>query len=149
MSPLPEDKRLRFVKQEERPSMSPQLARRVAIVGTFALAIFAILYFRLWFLQVLSSNQYAHAASVNFVRDVEVPAPRGQILDSSGQILASSRRAYAVEISPPSLPVPITDSNLAHPPQEDALLYDRLAGVLGLPSKRQPCPVNGHGLLHM
>ena len=62
MSPLPEDKRLRFVKQEERPSMSPQLARRVAIVGTFALAIFAILFFRLWFLQVLSSNQYAHAA---------------------------------------------------------------------------------------
>jgi len=149
MSPLPEDKKLRFVKQEERPSMSPQLARRVAIVGTFALAVFAILYFRLWFLQVLSSNQYAHAASVNFVRDVEVPAPRGEILDSSGQIMASSRRAYAVEISPPSLPVPITDQNLAHPPQPDAQLYDRLAGVLGLPTKRQPCPVNGHGLLHM
>ena len=50
MSPLPEDKQLRFVKQEERPSMSPQLALRVAIVGTFALAIFAILFFRLWFL---------------------------------------------------------------------------------------------------
>jgi penicillin-binding protein 2 len=149
MSPLPEGKRLRFVKQEERPSMSPQLARRVAIVGTFALAIFAILYFRLWFLQVLSSNQYAHAASVNFVRDVEVPAPRGQILDSSGQILASSRRAYAVEISPPNLPAPITDQNLGHPPQPDALLYDRLAGVLRLSTKRQPCPVNGHGLLHM
>ena len=123
---------------ERRSPMTPQLALRVAIVGSIVLALFAILFFRLWFLQVLSSNQYAHAASVNFVRDVEVPAPRGQILDSSGQILASSRRAYAVEISPPSLPAPITDQNLAHPPEPDALLYDRLAGVLKLPTKRQP-----------
>ena len=149
MSQLPDDKQLRFVKNEERPSMSPQLARRVAIIGTISLGLFAILFFRLWFLQVLSTNQYAKAASVNFVRNVEVPAPRGEILDSSGQILASSRRAYAVEIAPPSLPVPITDANLAHPPQPDAAVYDRLAGVLGLPTKRQPCPVNGHGLLHM
>ena len=149
MPPLPDDKQLRFVKQEERPPMSPQLARRAAMVGMLALGLFAILFFRLWFLQVLSTNQYAKAASVNFVRDVEVPAPRGEILDSSGQILASSRRAYAVEISPPNLPVPITDSNLAHPPQPDAALYDRLASVLGLPTKREPCPVNGHGLLHM
>ena len=149
MTQLPDDKRLQFIPQEDRPPLTPQLALRVAIIGTVALAIFAILFFRLWFLQVLSSNQYAHAASTNFVRNVEVPAPRGEILDSSGQILASSRRAYAVEISPPNLPVPITDKNLAHPPQGDALLYDRLAGVLRLPTKRQPCPVDGHGLLHM
>jgi penicillin-binding protein 2 len=149
MAPLPDDKQLRFVKQEDRSPMSPQLVRRVAMVGMFALALFAILYFRLWFLQVLSSNQYAKAASVNFIRDVDVAAPRGEILASDGQILASSQRAYAVEISPPSLPVPITDENLAHPPQRDAALYDRLAGVLGLPTKRQQCPVDGHGLLHM
>jgi penicillin-binding protein 2 len=149
MAPLPEDKQLRFVKQEERSPMSPQLARRTAMVGTLALGLFAILFFRLWFLQVLSTNQYAKAASVNFVRDVEVPAPRGEILDSSGTILASSRRAYAVEISPPNLPVPITDQNLAHPPQPDAALYVRLERVLGLPTNRQPCPVNGHGLLRM
>jgi penicillin-binding protein 2 len=149
MSQLPDDKQLRFVKQEERPTMSPQLARRTAIVGTLALAMFAILFFRLWFLQVLSSDHYARAASVNFVRPVEVAAPRGEILDSSGQILASSQRAYAVEISPPHLPVPITDQTLAHPPQADALLYVRLAHVVGLPTKRQPCHVNGHGVFHM
>lgn len=149
MSPLPEDKQLRFVKQEERPAMSPQLARRAAMLGMLALGLFAILFFRLWFLQVLSGNQYAKAASVNSLRDVVVPAPRGEILDSSGQILASSRRAYAVEISPPSLPVPITDSDLARPPQPDAAIYDRLANILGLPTNRQPCPVDGHGVLRM
>ena len=149
MSPLPEDKQLRFVKQEDRSPMSPQLARRVAIVGTMTLAIFAILFFRLWFLQVLSGDQYATAASVNYVRNLEIAAPRGEILDSNGQILAKSQRAYAVEISPPSLPVPLTDKNLAHPPQPDAQLYDRVAGVVGLPTKREKCPVDGHGVLHV
>ena len=149
MSPLPEDKQLRFVKQEDRSPMSPQLARRVAIVGTMTLAIFAILFFRLWFLQVLSGDQYATAASVNYVRNLEIAAPRGEILDSNGQILAKSQRAYAVEISPPSLPVPLTDKNLAHPPQPDAQLYDRVAGVVGLPTKREKCPVDGHGVLRV
>jgi len=142
MSPeLPEDKRLQFIPQDQRPPLTPQLALRVAIIGTAALAIFAILFFRLWFLQVLSGDQYAHAASVNFVRNLEVAAPRGEILDSSGQILASSQRAYAVKIAPPNLPVPLSDATLAHPPQKDAALYNRLAHVVGLPTKRQRCDV--------
>ena len=149
MSQLPEDTQLRFVKQEERPTMSPQLARRVAIVGTLSLALFAILFFRLWFLQVLSSDHYAAAASVNFVRPVEIAAPRGQILDRAGTILASSQRAYAVEISPPQLPVAVTAKNLAHPPRADAGLYNRLAHVVGLPTKRQRCHVNGHGIIRV
>ena len=141
MSPeLPEDKRLQFIPQDQRAPLTPQLALRVAIVGTFALAIFAILFFRLWFLQVLSGDQYAHAASVNFVRNLEVAAPRGEILDSSGQIMASSRRAYAVKISPPDLPVPLTDNTLAHPPQADALLYDRLAGVVRTADQAREVP---------
>jgi len=129
--------------------MSPQLALRVAIIGTFALAIFAILFFRLWFLQVLSSDQYANAASNNYVRNLELAAPRGEILDRDGSILASSVRAYAVQISPPDLPVPMTDKNLAHPPQKDAQVYDRVAGIVGLPTKREKCPVNGHGVIHV
>ncbi len=149
MRELPEDKQLRFVKQEERPSMSPQLARRVAIIGTLSLALFAILFFRLWFLQVLSSNQYAKAASANFIRPVEVAAPRGQILDRNGTPLALSRPAYAVMISPPQLPVPVTTKNLAHPPRADAGLYNLVAHVVGLPTKRHRCPVDGHGILHI
>jgi penicillin-binding protein 2 len=149
MKDLPEDKRLQFVPQEDRPPMSPQLALRVAIVGTVALALFAILFFRLWFLQVLSGDHYALAATGNFIRPVEVAAPRGEILDRNGTILASSQRAYAVMISPPELPVPITNKNLAHPPRADAGLYNLLAHVVGLPTKRQPCHVNGHGVLHI
>ncbi|MGN6870935.1 MAG: penicillin-binding transpeptidase domain-containing protein, partial [Solirubrobacteraceae bacterium] len=96
-----------------------------------------------------STDHYALAANGNFIRPVEVAAPRGQILDRNGTIMATSQRAYAVMISPPELPVPITDKNLAHPPRADAGLYNLLAHVVGLPTKRQPCHVNGHGVLHI
>ena len=70
--------------EDRRPPMTPQLALRVTIVGSCALAMFAIIFFRLWFLQVLSGDQYLSAATVNRVRDVAIAAPRGEILSSSG-----------------------------------------------------------------
>src|SRR5207237_6294843 len=104
MNRLPEDKRLQFVPQDQRAPFTPQLALRVAIVGSLALAIFAIIFFRLWFLQVLSGDQYLAQATVNRVRDIAIPAPRGEILDSSGHVLVDSRQSRAVQTSPPDLP---------------------------------------------
>jgi penicillin-binding protein 2 len=43
--------------EDRRPPMTPELALRVAVAGSFALAIFAIIFFRRWFLQVLSGDQ--------------------------------------------------------------------------------------------
>ena len=84
MNRLPEDKRLQFVPQEQRAPLTPQLALRVAVLGSLALAMFAIIFFRLWFLQVLSGDQYLAQASSNRARSITVSAPRGQILDRSG-----------------------------------------------------------------
>ncbi len=39
---------------EKRPAMSTGFALRVAILGGMALVIFAVIFFRLWYLQVLS-----------------------------------------------------------------------------------------------
>ena len=39
---------------DRRTPISPQLAVRVAVLGGIALALFAVVFFRLWFLQVLS-----------------------------------------------------------------------------------------------
>ena len=79
---------------ERRPPISPQLALRVAILGGFAIAMFAIIFFRLWFLQVLSGEQYVAQANDNRVRDVPIPAPRGDILDRDGQLLVDSRTTH-------------------------------------------------------
>ena len=70
MNRLPEDKRLQFVPQDQRPPFTPALALRVAMIGSFALAMFAIIFFRLWFLQVLSGDKYLAQASVNRVPEI-------------------------------------------------------------------------------
>jgi penicillin-binding protein 2 len=137
------------IPDSRRPPLTPQLALRVAILGSFALALFAIIFFRLWFLQVLSGDKYLAQASVNRVRDVDVPAARGQILDRNGNVLVDSKQAIAVQISPPDLPVPLTPSNVVRTPVKDARLYAHLAGVLGMPTARQKCPVPGHGVLRL
>jgi penicillin-binding protein 2 len=113
-----------------RPPLTPQLALRVAVVGSFALAMFAIIFFRLWFLQVLSGDQYLAQAKVNRVRDIAIAAPRGEILDRNGTILVGSTQALAVQISPPDLP---------GSPRAQRLLYRRLAGVLGISARRIKC----------
>jgi penicillin-binding protein 2 len=126
--------------------------------------MFAIIFFRLWFLQVLSGDAYANQARGNYVRKIDVPAPRGQILDRSDNVLVDSKRATAVEISPPDLPVPLQlcdpstqlvggvwdrSCSIAHPPARDIALYDHLARVLGMSTRRQNCPVDGYQVLHL
>ncbi len=121
--------------EDRRPPLTPQLAMRVAIIGTLALAMFAVIFFRLWFLQVLSSDKYLAQASTNRVREIAIPAQRGQIVDRGGNVLVDSRPTIAVQISPPDLP---------KAPDRLQSLYDRLAFVLGESTKPGPCPVIAH-----
>ena len=118
--------------EDRRPPMTPELALRVAIIGSVALALFAIIFFRLWFLQVLSGEQYVRAATVNRVRNVSVPARRGEILDTSGNVLVDSRQALAVQITPTDLPA-------SQPARRG--LYRRLAGVLGFSPRATRCRI--------
>ena len=120
--------------EDRRPPMTPQLALRVAILGSVALAMFAIIFFRLWFLQVLSGDKYVLQARVNRVRDVSVPAARGDIVDREGDSLVDSKQALAVQISPPDLP---------HGVRARARMYRRLAGVLGVSTRPRRCRVRG------
>src|ERR687886_2427667 len=89
---------------DTRTPMSPQLALRVAIVGGVALVMFGIIFFRLWYLQVLSGNHYLAEANNNRVRDIVRQAPRGRIVDRNGRVLVDNRSGYAVVVSPAKLP---------------------------------------------
>jgi penicillin-binding protein 2 len=137
---LPEDKRLQFVPQDQRPPLTPRLALRAAILGTVALAMFGVLFFRLWYLQVLSGERYVVQARVNRVREIAFAAPRGDILDRHGNILVDSRAALAVQIAVPDLPKSAAARND---------LYRRLAVALGISTKPTRCPVAGQGVLHL
>ena len=58
--------------------MPAQFALRVAVLGGVGLAMFAIVFFRLWYLQVLSGDHYKAEAQNNQVREFTVQAPRGR-----------------------------------------------------------------------
>ncbi len=93
-----------YLDPGDRPSLTPQLAMRVAILGGIALLAFAFVFFRLWYLQVLSGDTYRAEANDNRVRSIKVRAPRGEIVDRDGRVLVENRVALAVKVSPKQLP---------------------------------------------
>lgn len=86
------------------PPISPVTARRVAILGGIALALFAIIFLRLWFLQVLTGDQSRREALDNRVRSIPVAAPRGSILDRNGSPIVENRVATVLTLDPKTLP---------------------------------------------
>ncbi|HEX4106790.1 MAG TPA: penicillin-binding protein 2 [Solirubrobacteraceae bacterium] len=111
---------------DRRVPVSPQLAFRVAIMGGVALILFAIIFFRLWYLQVLSSSQYTQLAAQNVTRELPIAAPRGSILARGGQTLAGTESTAAVQVNPSKLPTS---------PAARTALYRRLAWVLQIKSR--------------
>jgi penicillin-binding protein 2 len=89
---------------DRRPPITPQLAVRVAVLGGVAFVLFAIIFFRLWFLQVLTGDDYVVQARENRVRKVKIEAPRGNIVDRDGRTLVKTRAAPVVQILPNSVP---------------------------------------------
>lgn len=89
---------------ENRIPVSPQMALRVAALGTFALIMFGIIFFRLWYLQILTGTQYVRQVGEEQTRTLPIPAPRGEILARDGRPLVSSRPTSAVQVVPSELP---------------------------------------------
>src|SRR5215212_2886575 len=90
--------------EDRRPPITPQLAVRVAVLGGVAFVLFAVIFFRLWFLQVLTGDDYVSQARANRVRDVKIEAPRGNIVDRNGRTLVRTRYAAVVQMLPTSVP---------------------------------------------
>ncbi len=92
------------VTRDRSIPVTPQLAMRVAMLGVAAFILFALVFFRLWYLQILTGDQYRVAATGNRTRNVALAPPRGTILDRNGHVLVTSRQATVLQISPNRLP---------------------------------------------
>lgn len=69
---------------------------RVGVLLLLAFAVFGILAFRLWYLQILSGDEFVGYSTVNRVRTVMVEAPRGVIYDRDGKALVENRAGLSV-----------------------------------------------------
>jgi penicillin-binding protein 2 len=93
---------------------------RASLLGLIALGLLAMLLARLWFLQVLTGEQYAVAAQRNHVRLIAVEAPRGRILDRNGRVIVKNR---------PSLSIAVRRDDFTNPRR----VLPRLSKLLGIP----------------
>ena len=109
---------------ERRAPLPPVLGRRVELLGVLAFVLFAIVAFRLWYLQILTGHQNVALANANVARHIAIPAPRGEILDRNGRVIANVRAAAIAAIVCKELPPPGVARRR---------LYTRLAGALTLP----------------
>jgi len=91
-------------ERDRRGPITPRMAMRVAVLGFLAFAVFGVIFFRLWYLQVLSGDRYLAQAQNNLVRTTRIPAPRGAILDDKGRVLVENRVSTTVELDPEQLP---------------------------------------------
>src|SRR6478609_7239181 len=94
-----------YLRSDERgPAMTNRLALRIALFGGVAVVLFAVLFFRLWLLQVLDGEKYLAEAKNNRTRSYRVSAPRGEILDRNGKVLVGNRTSLALQVNPRKLP---------------------------------------------
>lgn len=91
--------------------LSSRSSLRVATLGVVALCLFAIVFFRLWFLQVLSGNQYLAEANQNRTRDVRVEAPRGDMIDRNGRTLVENKSSWQVRVDQNAWDITLADKN--------------------------------------
>jgi penicillin-binding protein 2 len=116
-----------YLDNNRRPTLTPKLALRVAVIGGVALVAFAVIFFRLWYLQVLSGDKYLAEARNNQQRRIKVQAPRGEIVDRQGRVLVGNRTGLAIKVTPDKLP---QDSGRRR------VIYRRLSRVLGMRPRR-------------
>ena len=92
--------------------------RAVAVLVVLA---FVLLAARLWNLQITRGDSFYRKTADNFVKEIDLPASRGEIRDARGKVLVENRPSYNVYL----IPRFVTDEGL-----------DRLARLLRLPDEQ-------------
>lgn len=115
------------------PSNSPA---RVALLGALMLALFALVFFRLWYLQVLSGDRYLAEANANRVRNIKVEAPRGEIVDRNGRRLVVNRESWLVSVDPRRWGVRLDEKAKLETEQGFDPVIRKVAAVLKVPTRR-------------
>lgn len=96
---------------------------RLRVLAGLVVLMFAALTTRLWFLQVMASERYRRNANENQTRTVDIPAPRGRIYDTNGDVLVGNRESLVVTVN-----------RQAAGDHEEEIIF-QLSKLLGIPPK--------------
>ena len=76
------------------------LELRVYVIQYLVLAVFIALGIRFYVLQVARYEDYQARAENNRIREIPIPAPRGNILDRNGNVLVDNTPAFNIVVTP-------------------------------------------------
>ena len=77
---------------------------RLGILGIVIVSLFAALFARLWYLQVMATTQFKTAAQALQTRTILEEAPRGRIFDRNGVVMVDNRVSVVVTVDKKNLP---------------------------------------------
>ncbi len=111
------------------------LKRRIIYAGLIILCFAALIFGRLWFLQIHKGGEYRARADNNRVRMREIAAPRGNILDLKGREMVTNRPSFnVVLVREDSDDVDKLIKQLASTLDLDiSMLWEKLRGAEGKP----------------
>jgi penicillin-binding protein 2 len=81
---------------------------RLALLAIAIFATFAIFLSRLFQLQIAEGDDLRRQSERNSIRTVRIDAPRGELLDREGRVIATTRPAFQLEVIPSELRRPAT-----------------------------------------
>jgi penicillin-binding protein 2 len=91
-------------KREETPPITKgNMQVRVVSLAVLIAVVFLILGARLWYLQVLTGEDYTLEAQATHTSKIKIPAQRGVIYDRDGEILANNEPGLNVTVIPDEL----------------------------------------------
>jgi penicillin-binding protein 2 len=111
--PARRDRPIRTGRRDKPIIQLPSVALRVAVVMGVAVVLFGVVFFRLWFLQILSGQEFVAQANDNRLKSVKISAPRGNIVDRNGEVIVRNRGGQLVGIRLMDVPAGTLDEELA------------------------------------
>jgi penicillin-binding protein 2 len=101
---------------------------RLIVIQALVFSLFATLFARLYYLQVVGGDEYHAKAASQSVRDIVVQPQRGLIVDDMGRPLVANRLSWVVSVDTTML------GKMTRHQQE--VLLGRVSDVVGQPVKR-------------
>ncbi|MEI6692621.1 MAG: penicillin-binding protein 2 [Chlorobium sp.] len=77
-----------------------KLQRSIKLVSFFVIAVFSVLFSRLFYLQVLNFQQLGSISTSNSIRRIWSQPPRGRMIDKNGIIMVDNQPLYTIKVIP-------------------------------------------------
>jgi penicillin-binding protein 2 len=118
-----EDSIMTITEKEKAVIEAPFAQKGLTIIWYFFIMSVIALGARVFFLDIIKGPYYAEISKENRIRKIPIKAPRGNILDKFGHVLARNT---------PSIDVIFLPSYLPENPNDIKKMSERLAGILGM-----------------